>query len=118
MTERYLPKWAQEQMNAQKREIRQLKERVRELEDTFSGDGKSMFYMTAMGSVKRIGLPSSVEHMKVEMPNGFEIDIQPASGGNGGIGTKDTIQIMVVSHHGLAIQPQASNVIHIGPRIP
>lgn len=115
-TERYTPKWAKDWMERDARIIKDLSERVAELESFLCGDGGSLFSMPAPGEIHDMPLPASVRHLNVKLPNGFEVDIMPESGGNGGIGTKDTIQIMVISHHGLTIMPQSGNVVQIGPR--
>lgn len=116
MTERYLPKWAQEQMQEKNRIIRTLQTKVTELEKMLFGGGGSMFKIPQDGDTKDLPLPKSVKHMTIELPNGFEIDVYPGSSGNGGIGTDQTIQLQVLSHHGINIFPQSSNTIHIGPR--
>lgn len=115
--ERYAPVWAKQQMERDARVIQALGERVAELEAAMSGNGKSMFKLPQSGSIEDMDLPSSVRHIRIKMPSGFSIDIQPDASGNGSIGTADTVQIMGVSHHGLAIWPQASNVFHISPRL-
>lgn len=112
----FLPKWAQAQQERDGQTIVALTERVAELEATLAGDGTSLFMMAVPGEVRDFPLPGSVRHMRVKLPNGFEIDIQPQSDGNGGIGTKDSIQIMVVSHHGLIIAPQSGNVVQLEAR--
>lgn len=112
----YLPKWAEEEMNTKDRLIRVLGDRVAELEATLAGNGKSMFSAGNNTSLDLLRLPSSVRDMDIELPNGFKVNVHPASGNNGGIGTKDTIQIQVNSGHGINVFPQSSNTIHIGPR--
>jgi len=112
----FLPKWAQEQQERDGRTIVALTQRVAELEAALAGDGGSLFHVGSNTSPDFLSLPSSVRHMKLSLPNGFEVDIQPQSAGNGGVGTHDTVQLMVTSHHHMMVVPQAANVVHIGPR--
>lgn len=114
--DRYLPKWAKEEMARKDRLLQSLGERVAEMDAFLSGDGNSLFSIPDNANTSDYKLPGFARHMTIELPNGFRLDVQPQSEGNGGIGTKDTIQFMVTSHHGLAIMPQSGNVVQLGPR--
>jgi hypothetical protein len=116
VTERYLPKWAQDEMQTKDRLISVLGERVAEVEAALAGDGQSLMSVGRPTDIDALRLPSSARDMYIKLPNGFEVNVYPASEGNGGLGTKDTIQLQIVSHHTMNITPQSSNTIHIGGR--
>lgn len=113
---RYLPKWAQEEMQRKDRVAQELGRRVEELESMIAGDGGSRFSFGHSTDLDSLRLPTSVRSMNLTLPNGFEMSIIPGGDRNGGVGTIDTVEIMVTSHHGLSIWPQASNVAHLAPR--
>lgn len=116
MTERYLPLWAKSEMADKDRRIRDLEARNAELEAAARGDGGSAWRYHSIGEMTRNAMPSSVRTMEVEVLDDFELAVTPDKTGGGSVGRKGWVEIMCISHHGIMVIPQASNVIHVGPQ--
>jgi hypothetical protein len=114
---RYIPQWAADDIARLEREKQYLEQRVEALEGALSGDGASAFSVNRGVSTEELSLPSDAHVLRVRLANGFELTFTPEQRGPGSV-THDkpnTVQVMVTSHHGLAVYPQSGNVVHLGP---
>ena len=117
MAERYIPKWAEAELEELKRENVRLKRENQRLSEALAGDGAGLFSINKGATTEDLVLPSDVHSLRVKLRDRFEITLMPEERTKGKPGTLiyDTLQVMVTSHHALAMYPQSGNVVHLGP---
>lgn len=117
MAERYLPRWAADEIADLKRDNDRLRSVNRRMEEALAGDGAGLLAIARGVASEDLVLPGDVHTIRARLANGFELTMSPSQRGEVPLGTLryNMLQVMVTSHHGLAMYPQAGNVIHMGP---
>jgi len=114
MNERYLPAWAKKEMDDLKRDNEELKRAMANFVAALQGNGESSFAIGSSSSPDRLILPRDYRDVMSwtdratsnEGRDAFTLDLVD----NGG-----HLEVRCSSWHGIALYPQASNVIHVKP---
>jgi hypothetical protein len=116
MTERYLPKWAKEQIADLERENKRLHGENTFLKAAIEGTkGSDAFEVYRSLAVTPLLLPEDTDHISVKSGPHLELFVRPNRGNsNGGVGTPGTIEVRNQCAGGLYVIHQSGNTMHIG----
>jgi hypothetical protein len=100
-----LPKWAQKELEALQRQASELRRDNDRLRAAFAGNGTSPFKIERGMREEALPLPDGTNRVSWEAPDGFELVLYTEDG---------DLKVMCSSWHGVALRPEASNVIRVG----
>lgn len=99
-----LPKWVQKELEDLQRQAAELRRDNDRLRAAMAGNGESEFSIVSGLRSEDLPLPDRVRRISWES-EGFELVMYGEDG---------DLKVMCTSWHGVALRPEASNVIRIG----